>query len=174
MRTALAALCVLLVLSLAGCGSTLDEGPNTPVEIMYIRATLPGTDWHKAGEGKAGPLDTERWENGDGTLFFRVSTDPDEALDYPSVRGTQVDRYIALMGLPPSTLVAGAMFMGRNAVRIEGVSPDDEDFRTIDFVFIAGLRHFYVGAGATGSSWGSGNADTVFDILNSVKVAIVK
>ena len=176
MRTASLALCALLVLCLClvGCGSSLEQGPTTQVEVLHIQAILPGADWSKVSGGKLGALDTERWENADGTLFFRVSTDPDEQLDYPNIRSEQIDEYLDLMDFPPSTEVESSMIMGRNAVRIEGVSPDSDDFRTIDYVIIAGLRHFYVGAGASNSIWNAGGADAVYDILSNAKVAIVK
>jgi hypothetical protein len=176
MRTPSLTICALLLLCLClvGCGSSLEQGPTTQVEIMHIRATLPGTDWSRVSSGKLGPLDTERWESDDGLFFFRVSSNPDEQLDYPIVGSEQIDEYLDLMDFPPSTEVESSMLMGRNAVRIEGVSPSDDGFRTVDYVIIAGLRHFYVGAGAANSIWESGGADVVFDILNNAKVAIVK
>jgi hypothetical protein len=173
MRLLLLALCACSLLCFAGCGSSAD-GPTTQVEVMHMQATLPGSDWHKASEGKKGLLDTERWENGDGSLFFRVANNPDDVLSIPRIDNSLVDQYISLMGFPPSTLVQPSTIMGRDAIRIEGVSSEAADYHTIDYAFAAALRPFYVGAGASNSIWDAGGSDAVYDILESVKVAIVK
>ncbi len=173
MRTVIMAFCTLFVLCLAGCGS--DEGvPSTQVEVLHIQAMLPGTDWHKASTEKKGEFETERWENGDGTLFFRVADAPDDALSYPLIQASSVAQYMAVMDFPPSTLVEDSTMLGRSALRMEGVSPESDAYHTVDFVFIAGLRHFFVGAGAANSVWDAGGSDTVYAIIQSAKLAIVK
>ena len=174
MRLVLLALSALFLLCLTGCGSSLDKGPTTPVEIQHLQATLPGADWHQASQARLGELDAERWENADGTRFFRVASNPEETLDYPRILNDHVDMYVVLMDFPPSTLIERGTIMGRDAVRIEGVSPDSTGYRTLDYVFVAGFRHFYVGAGATNSTWDTGGADFVYDVLQTVKVALVK
>ena len=172
MRIALLALCTLLLLCLAGCGSNLDEGPATQVEIMDIQATLPGEDWHQASNGKIGLLDSERWENGDGTIYFRVATNPDEVLSYPaSIDGALVKEYVDLMDFPSSTIIKSTTIMGLSAVRIESVLPDSAAYHTIDYVFLRGLQHYYVGAGATNSAWNEDGGDIVYAILDTLELA---
>jgi hypothetical protein len=172
MRTVLLALCAFFLLCLAGCGSKMDEGPATQVEIMNIDVTLPGDDWHKASDGQVGLLDSERWENGEGTIYFRVATDPDEVLEYPaSIDGTLVDEYIDLMDFPSSRVIKSTTIMGLSAVRIESVLPDSAAYHTIDYVFLMGLQHYYVGAGATNSAWNRDGGDIVYAILDSLTIA---
>jgi hypothetical protein len=173
MRLGLPAICGLLVLCLAGCGTGVD-GPSTQVEILNIAANLPGTDWHKESEEKLGTMDSERWENGDGTLFFRVSADMDDLLSVPSVDSARVDYYKGLVDYPSSTMRQRSYFVGRDAVRLEAVSPEDGEYHIIEYVFVAGLRQFYVGAGATNETWDKGGADSVDAILQNVKIDIVK
>jgi hypothetical protein len=175
MRTVLLALCALLLLCLAGCGSNPDEGLATQVDVMDIQVTLPGADWHKASDGKIGLLDSERWENGDGTIYFRVATDPSEVLEYPAfIDAALVNDYIDLMDFPSSTIIKDTTIMGLSAVRIESVLPDSAAYHTIDYVLLKGLQHYYVSAGATNAAWNAGAGDSVYAILDSLKVATGK
>ena len=61
--------------------------------------------------------------------------------------------------------------MGLSAVRIESVLPDSAAYHTLDYVFLRGLQHYYVGAGATNSAWNGGSGDTVYAILDKVRLA---
>lgn len=169
MRLVLAALCAVLLMCLVGCGSGQAEQPSTLVEAMNIQVALPGSDWHKVSSDKKDVLQTERWENGDNTLFYRVASDPDEAMSYPQIDTDLVEKYVNLFDFPPSTLVTTGMLNGRTAVRLEGVSSDGA-YRTLDYVFVGGLRHFYLGAGATSDVWAAGGDDIVYDIFESVKI----
>ena len=101
MRVLSSVFLVLVLLVISGCGSP--SGPSTPVEAMGIQANLPGTNWHKASTTKTGTLTTEKWENADGTEFFRVTSDLDEVAGQPRNSGRCGSKLHGGHELPAST-----------------------------------------------------------------------
>src|SRR6478609_6850797 len=125
-----------LALMLAGCGSA-SSGPSTQVEAFGVQATLPGTDWHKLDTRTAGSLQIEQWETGDKSIFFRIATNPDEDSGAMDVDDDAAVIYMSIMDYPRSSTIKYPMIAGRNAVRMEGVSPGDTSYHIVDYEFIA-------------------------------------
>lgn len=173
MKAYIPVLMVTVVLILGGCGSA-SSGPSTQVEAFGIQATLPGTDWHKLGTRKASSLQVEQWETGDKSMYLRIATNPDEDSGVMSVDTASARRYMAIMGYPQASLINYPMIAGRDAVRMEGVSPSDSSYHMVDYEFIAALQHYYIGGGATNTRWANGGNDAVENMLDSMKVVLGK
>jgi hypothetical protein len=166
-------LAIPLILILTSCGSAT-SGPSTQVEAFGIQTTLPGTDWHKLDTRSVDSLQIEQWETGDKSMFFRIATNPDEDSGAMSVDRASAKDYMSIMGYPPSSVVNSRMIAGRSAVRMEGVSPGDTSYHNVDYEFIAALRHYYIGGGATNAKWANGGSDAVENMVDSMKVVLGK
>jgi len=173
MKAYILLLFVPVVLILTGCGSA-GSGPSMQVEAFGIQATLPGTDWHKLDTRKAGALQIEQWETADKAMNFRIATNPDEDSGAMEADKSSARSFMSLMGYPLSSAINYRMIGGRNAVRMEGVSPGDTAMHQVDYEFIAALRHFYIGGGATNAKWANGGSDAVENMLDSMKVVLGK
>jgi len=65
-----------------------------------------------------------------------------------------------------------AALVRRKAIRLEASYPESETdaYHMIEYVFISGFKHFYVGAGAKANNWRTGGHDKVDAILQSVEI----
>ena len=81
---------------------------------------------------------------------------------------------MSLMDYPVSSIVNSANLRGYRTVRLEAAYPDKAEYHNeyhmVEHVFVAALRHYYVGAGAINATWNSGGRDAVDFILLSVKI----
>ena len=160
---------VLLLITLVGCGSGA-SGPTTEYDDPMIHATLPGDDWHSADITQNGALTTDEWENEDRSMIFRVSVNPDEILSTMVLQSWAVEEYISVMDYPESFTADRDNFRGYRAMRLEAVYPGKDAYHLEEYVFVVGVRHYFVGAGSTNANWDKGGREAVERIINSVQI----
>ena len=166
-RIGLLALLGLFASLLAGCGG--QSGPTTVVKWQTIQASLPGTDWASLGITNTGSLTTQTWSNSNGTLIFRISTDPEEEFSAAANNPAVIQRFVEAMDYPQAVEGTISTFRGRNAYRMESVSPEPGAYHMVEYAFSRGFQPYFVGAGATNEYWNDGS-DYVEQMLSSVEL----
>jgi len=159
---------LLLLSMLWGCGGS--SGPTTIYDDEGIRANLPGTGWYSLGNSTEGSLVIETWVNPDETMMFRVASDPEEVLSSPVVQSSAVERYMSIVGYPPTTSTESGMLAGKRGIRLEAIQPGNDGYHIVEYAIVTGFQNVFVGAGARTSHWSKGGSEAVEDILRSVEL----
>lgn len=158
-------------------------GFNTHIEVMGVKADLPGEHWYKLDTSSWGAYSTETWTTQDKKIIFRVTKDTTEDGSYNNyverlgnawgsverLDTTAVVEYLDAFGYSGGIVSGAARLSDRKAVELEIYPIEPGEYHLFESSVLMKSRLYYVGAGTLDTEWDRGGHDTADHILDTVK-----